>query len=77
MLLEGGCMQEWICQCYKAIKATGGWYRARILKATRISRLQEGNAEMGFSRLQDYQGYMRVAQGEALFSIFSFYLLTH
>ena len=41
-------MQGWICQGYKAIKATGGWDRARILKATRLSRLQEGDAEILF-----------------------------
>ena len=56
-------MQGWICQGYKAIKATGGWHRARILKATRLSRLQEGYAGMSFSRLQGYQGYKRGMQG--------------
>ena len=52
-------MQGWICQGYKAIKATGGWHRARILKATRLSRLQGGVCRDGFlkvtrlSRLQE------------------------
>ena len=31
----------------------------RFIKATRLSRLQEGDAGIGFSRLQGYQGYRR------------------
>ena len=48
-----------VSQGYKAIKATGGGRRDMFLKATRLSRLQEGDAGMGFSRLQGYQGYRR------------------
>ena len=33
------------------------------LKATRLSRLQEEDAGMGFSRLQGYQGYRRGTRG--------------
>ena len=34
-----------------------------FLKATRLSRLQEGDTGMGFSRLKGYQGYRRGTQG--------------
>ena len=34
-----------------------------FLKATRLSRLQERDAGMVFSRLQGYQGYRRRMQG--------------
>ena len=44
-------MQRYVSQGYKAIKATGGGHRSRILKATRLSRLQEGNAGMGSPRV--------------------------
>ena len=52
-----------VSQGYKAIKATEGRRRDRFLKATRLSRLQEGDAEIRFSRLQGYQGYWRGMQG--------------
>merc|ERR1711999_28295 len=55
--------QGWVSQGYKAIKATGGGCRDGFLKATRLSRLQEGDAGMGFSRLQGYQGYRRWTLG--------------
>ena len=51
-----------VSQGYKAIKATGGGRRDMFLKATRLSRLQEGDAGMGFSRLQGYQGYRRATK---------------
>ena len=44
-------MQGYVCQGYKAIKATGGGCRDEFLKATRLSRLQDGYAEIHFSRL--------------------------
>ena len=46
-----------------AIKATGGGGRDGFLKATRLSRLQEGDMGISFSRLQGYQGYRRGTQG--------------
>ena len=52
-------MLRYVSQGYKAIKATGGGHRNRSLKATRLSRLQEGDAEISFSRLHGYQGYWR------------------
>ena len=55
--------QRKVSQGYKAIKATGEVSRYRFLKATRLSRLQEGDAEIRFSRLQGYQGYWRGMQG--------------
>ena len=57
-------MQGYVSQGYKAIKATRGAHRDRFLKATRLSRLQEGDAEIRISRLQGYQGYWRGAQGK-------------
>ena len=56
-------MLRYVSQGYKAIKATGGGHRERSLKATRLSRLQEGDAGICFSRLQGYQGYRRGMQG--------------
>ena len=55
---------RYVSQGYEAIKAPGGGCRDRFLKATRISRLQEGDAEIRFSRLQGYQGYWRGTQGK-------------
>ena len=52
-----------VSQGYKAIKATGGGGRDGFLKATRLSRLQEGDRGISFSRLQGYQGYMRGTRG--------------
>ena len=54
----------YVSQGYKAIKATGGGSRDGFLKATRLSRLQEGDAGICFSRLQGYQGYRRGTQGK-------------
>ena len=34
-----------------------------FIKATRLSRLQEGDTGISFSRLQGYQGYRRGMQG--------------
>ena len=56
-------MQGWVSQGYKAIKATGEECRDGFVKATRLSRLQEGGTGLGFSRLQGYQGYRRGMQG--------------
>ena len=47
-------MQGWICQGYKAIKATVGGRRDKFLKAKRLSRLQNLDTGIGFSRLQGY-----------------------
>merc|ERR1711923_284115 len=58
-----GGTQGYVCQGYKAIKATGGGRRDMFLKATRLSRLQEGDAGICFSRLQGYQGYRTGMQG--------------
>ena len=52
-----------VSQGYKAIKATGEVSRYRFLKATRLSRLQEGDTWICLSRLQGYQGYRRGMQG--------------
>ena len=49
--------QGYVSQGYKAIKATGGGCRDGFLKATRLSRLLEGDTGKGLSRLQGYQGY--------------------
>merc|ERR1712240_443041 len=54
--------QGYVSQSYKAIKATGGGCRDGFLKATRLSRLQEGATGISFSRLQGYQGYRRGTQ---------------
>ena len=40
---------------YKAIKANGGGHRDRSLKATRLSRLLERYVDIGFSRLSRLQ----------------------
>ena len=48
-----------VSQGYKTIKATLGGQMDRFLKATRLPRLQEGDARIGFSRLQGYQGYWK------------------
>merc|ERR1712163_43350 len=48
-----------VSQGYRAIKATGGGGRDGFLKATRLSRLHEGDMGISFSRLQGYQGYRR------------------
>ena len=56
-------LQGLVSQGYKAIKATGEVCRDGFLKATMLSRLQEGNAGMDFSRLQGYQGYWTGTQG--------------
>ena len=45
-----------VSQGYKAIKATEGLRRDWFLKATRLSRLLEGDAGIGFSSIQEYQG---------------------
>ena len=50
-------MLRYVSQSYKAIKATRKVCRERFLKATRPSRLLEGDTEKGLSRLQGYQGY--------------------
>ena len=55
--------QGYVSQGYKAIKATGGGCRDGFLKATRLSRLQEGDRLISFSRLQGYQGYRRGSRG--------------
>ena len=52
-------MLRYVSQSYKAIKATRKVCRERFLKATRPSRLLEGDTEKGLSRLQGYQGYWR------------------
>ena len=52
-------MQGWVSQGYNAIKATGGGHGDLFLKDTRLSRLQEGDAEICFSKLQGYQGYRK------------------
>ena len=49
-------MQGWVSQGYKAIKATGEECRDGFVKATRLSRLLEGDAGIGFSSIQEYQG---------------------
>merc|ERR1712102_145061 len=56
-------MQGRVSQGYNAIKATGGGQRDRFLKATMLSRLQEGDAGICLSRLQGYKGYRRGLQG--------------
>ena len=56
-------VQGQVSQGYKAIKATGGVCRDWFLKVTRLSRLQEGDEGIGFSRLQGYQGYRRGTWG--------------
>ena len=45
------------------MKATEGGRRDMFLKATRLSRLQEVDTVISFSRRQGYQGYRRGAQG--------------
>ena len=50
-------MLRYVSQGYKAIKATGGGHRERSLKATRLSRLLDGDTWICLSRLQGYQGY--------------------
>ena len=52
-------MLRYVSQSYKTIKATRKVCRERFLKATRLSRLLEGDTEKGLSRLQGYQGYWR------------------
>ena len=52
-------MLRYVSQSYKAIKATRKVCREQFLKATRLSRLLDRYVDIGFSRLQGYQGYMR------------------
>ena len=55
--------QGYVSQGYKAIKATEGLRRDWFLKATRLSRLLDGDTWICLSRLQGYQGYRRGRQG--------------
>ena len=41
----------------------GIWSRDRFIEATRLSKLQEGDAGTDFLRLQGYQGYWTGMQG--------------